>query len=362
MKSRSPLLKASLCVGCILTMPRLIGSFAVAQICVQPPEGLVSWWPGEGDAADIADENDGTLQNGATFAPGMVGQAFSLDGVDDHVRIPAASNLNVQSFTIDAWIFPTDLSVSQPIIEYAAETGWAGVHLWLNVPLRRRGGCSGLQANVRDTSDFGPDGSHELASPPGVVIADQWNHAALTYEKQTGIARLYANGTIVAESHLGTTFTPQTSLPLLFGSRPGGSFDGLAGRYFAGLIDEVSSTTAPSPPQKSRLSLMPAAPASAKGFPSLPWRHRPPSRSAPRRPRIRLTCRPPLSWAMAAMALTRSPTWSSSRWAPLPSPFQRIPSTVLPKGSLRLPGCLRGLPCTLPSPPHPRELRGRGAR
>ena len=171
----------------------------------------------------------------------MVGQTFSLDGVDDHVRIPAASNLNVQSFTIDAWIFPTDLSVGQPIIEYAAETGWAGVHLWLNVPLGGgEGNPGGLQANVRDTSDFGPDGSHELASPPGVVIADQWNHAALTYEKQTGIARLYANGTIVAESHLGTTFTPQTSLPLLFGSRPSGSFDGSAGRYFAGLIDEIA--------------------------------------------------------------------------------------------------------------------------
>ncbi|MBI3058987.1 MAG: hypothetical protein HYY81_06725 [Deltaproteobacteria bacterium] len=33
------------------------------------------WWPGNGHAGDIKDGNDGTLQNGATFAPGMVGQA-----------------------------------------------------------------------------------------------------------------------------------------------------------------------------------------------------------------------------------------------------------------------------------------------
>ena len=88
MKSLSPLCKASLCVGCILTMLVSFGSFAVAQICVQPPEGLVSWWPGEGDASDIVGNNHGMRQNGATFAPGMVGQAILLDGIDGYVRCP----------------------------------------------------------------------------------------------------------------------------------------------------------------------------------------------------------------------------------------------------------------------------------
>ena len=47
---------------------------AVAQTCIQPPAGLVSWWAGDGNANDIVGGNDGTLVNGATFAPGMVGQ------------------------------------------------------------------------------------------------------------------------------------------------------------------------------------------------------------------------------------------------------------------------------------------------
>ena len=53
-----------------------------------PPLNLVSWWPGDGDAADIQGGNNGTLQGGAAFAPGMVDQAFSLDGVDDFVSAP----------------------------------------------------------------------------------------------------------------------------------------------------------------------------------------------------------------------------------------------------------------------------------
>ena len=66
----------------------LIPTTAHAQSCVEAPEGLISWWPGDGDANDIEGNNDGTLQGGATFAPGKVGQAFNLDGVDDYVSIP----------------------------------------------------------------------------------------------------------------------------------------------------------------------------------------------------------------------------------------------------------------------------------
>lgn len=79
---------------------------ASAQTCVPPPPGMVSWWPGDGDANDITGGNHGTLQNGATFALGRDGQAFSFVGPFDFVRVPHNSNLNVGTgdVTIDAWI------------------------------------------------------------------------------------------------------------------------------------------------------------------------------------------------------------------------------------------------------------------
>src|SRR3954471_5623734 len=79
---------------------------AVAQTCTPPPPNMVSWWPGDGNANDIQGSNNGTLQNGATFAPGMVGQAFRFDGVDDYVRVPDSANLypGAGSLTVDAWI------------------------------------------------------------------------------------------------------------------------------------------------------------------------------------------------------------------------------------------------------------------
>jgi opacity protein-like surface antigen len=101
MKSRSKQLKA-LVAGVLILF---LTSTAAAQQCVQPPAGLVSWWPGDGSADDIANGNDGTLQKGTTFAQGMVGQAFSLDGVDDYVQVPHHPSLNPASaLTIEAWI------------------------------------------------------------------------------------------------------------------------------------------------------------------------------------------------------------------------------------------------------------------
>src|SRR5262249_31312587 len=74
--------------------------------CTSPPPNMVSWWPGDGNANDIKDGNNGTLENGATFAAGLVGQAFSLDGIDDFVNVGNAPNLHVSAgnFTVDAWV------------------------------------------------------------------------------------------------------------------------------------------------------------------------------------------------------------------------------------------------------------------
>jgi hypothetical protein len=61
-------------------MVEIFGPDDSADTCVPPPAGLVSWWPGDGNAQDIIGPNDGTLQGGATFAPGVVGEAFKLNG------------------------------------------------------------------------------------------------------------------------------------------------------------------------------------------------------------------------------------------------------------------------------------------
>ena len=82
-------------------------NYAQVQTCTPPPPNMVSWWPGDGNANDIQGGNNGTLQGGATFASGEVGQAFTFPGTSNAVIVPDNANLNVQHFTIDAWINTT---------------------------------------------------------------------------------------------------------------------------------------------------------------------------------------------------------------------------------------------------------------
>src|SRR5580692_84561 len=50
--------------------------------CMPSPSGLVSWWPADGFALDVAGTNNGELQMGAGYVSGEVGLAFNLDGTN----------------------------------------------------------------------------------------------------------------------------------------------------------------------------------------------------------------------------------------------------------------------------------------
>src|SRR2546425_1221831 len=76
-------------------------------------------WRAEGDANDNVGNNDGTLVNGATFAAGEVGQAFSLDGVDDYVEIADSVSLSVSTaLSVEAWINPTSVAAGEILTKY----------------------------------------------------------------------------------------------------------------------------------------------------------------------------------------------------------------------------------------------------
>ncbi|MBK6405753.1 MAG: LamG domain-containing protein [Holophagales bacterium] len=82
---------------------------ALAQVpaCTPPPPGMVAWWPGDGNASDIAGVHHGSVVGGVTYAAGRVGQAFRLDGSTGWVQVPDSAALSVTGqITIDAWINP----------------------------------------------------------------------------------------------------------------------------------------------------------------------------------------------------------------------------------------------------------------
>ena len=74
--------------------------------CAPIRSGMVSWWPLEGNGADIYGSNNGTTQGTPAFVTGKVGQAMSVDGTNG-ISVPDNASLDFgvgADFSIDAWI------------------------------------------------------------------------------------------------------------------------------------------------------------------------------------------------------------------------------------------------------------------
>src|SRR5439155_5702571 len=71
--------------------------------CVSPT-GLVSWWSGDCNTAELIGGNDGALQGNTSYQSGEVGAAFNFDGTSSAVVVKNAPNLQLQTFAIEGWI------------------------------------------------------------------------------------------------------------------------------------------------------------------------------------------------------------------------------------------------------------------
>jgi subtilisin-like proprotein convertase family protein len=112
-----------------------------------------------------------------------------------------------------------------------------GVQFWISItnspvttnPLVSSNGC--LYADLVDITN----GSHEIFSAPGLIQSNVFQHVALTYNTNSGVAKLYYNGTNVASTNLGI-FTPKTTGDVLLGK----DMSRATNNFYGGEMDEMS--------------------------------------------------------------------------------------------------------------------------
>ena len=232
--------------GLILLLIFAVVGPAVAQTCISPPLGLAHWWPGDNNPQDVigGQSYEGLLINGTSFAPGLVSQAFSFDGVDDWISVAHHDDLNfgTRDFTVAMWMkFQTAPGPEMVLIEKWVQGppdnsqmnnfGWS---------LSKR--SDGLILSFGDGTPPTSCVGLCLISPV-TIVPGQWYHAAALRRGDT--FSLYWNGQQVQSLTPSRAFnldTPATTT-LKIGHRgnsqdtPGAApFPPL---YFHGLIDEV---------------------------------------------------------------------------------------------------------------------------
>jgi hypothetical protein len=207
--------------------------FAAASSCTFPPSGLVGWWPGDGNAHDIVGTNDGTLVNSVTFAPGKVGQAFSLNGVNQYINTGSSATFDVLNFTIDAWVHidpATNVGerrvISRDDVVVVPDSSRQLFVLKSSSP----SGSGGADGHAVFAILKG--GALAQVSAPAALTAG-WHHLAGVRFRST--LALYVDGVLVATTTTSITGTISPLAPLVIGQVS----PALNAEFFPGLIDEV---------------------------------------------------------------------------------------------------------------------------
>ncbi|MDP3695466.1 MAG: LamG-like jellyroll fold domain-containing protein, partial [Desulfocapsaceae bacterium] len=206
-----------------LTIGGVSGAFDVTTAASGDPNaiGLVSWWKAENNVYDSVGTNNGTLQNGATYAAGKVGQSFSLDGTNNYVEIPHDASLSVapsSPMSFETWLYRTSTSGAQHIFSKRTDCSYFNYQLALDT-IGHNGLCFGGNATQNCTTGGESD-----------LPLNTWTHIAGTSDGST--LKLFINGKLAA--NVAGTIGAENTAPLKIGAA------GTCGTYlFGGLIDEV---------------------------------------------------------------------------------------------------------------------------
>ena len=207
-----------------------------APTCVAAPNGLVSWWSGEGNALDSVGVNNGTLVNGAGFAPGKVGQGFLLNGTSQYIRVPDSASLDMTNeMTMELWYRCERTFDADPLFDKRSGSGPCNYGVILS-------SVWGVEAYYKDPlvsgGDFPSSGWQISAVAPPLPAAGVFHHFAVTYRQADAgniEVKTYVDGALVrARTMPGVLARTVNNASLSIG------VDNGEGSHFQGIIDEVS--------------------------------------------------------------------------------------------------------------------------
>ena len=187
---------------------------------------LVGAWELDGNAESqlTRKELTGRLMGGAKFVDSPLGQAVDFDGSDDALVVPRDKSMDVGvgDFTVSAWIRPTQLRQGGIVClgKYSGTHGW-----YFDMPNNQ---------GVLRIETMGPDNrpNGTVASRPGIIRVDTWQHVAAVVRRGENQTRLFVNGFQVAKGTIGSKMLDNPKVDLHIGRIQDS-------RLFKGQIDGV---------------------------------------------------------------------------------------------------------------------------
>jgi hypothetical protein len=190
-------------------------------------EGLVAYYPLDGDVSDATGSHDGTVSGTPNFVAGYEGQALDLasaDAAPQYVGVVYSDDFALNSFTVAAWINVHDLDAPRAILG----TRFNGDNTFdVKVEATR------IHGDIGDGSAWLNTSVDLVAAQGGAISIGDWHHIAYAIDGTSGTAELYLDGVLAATISLGgTPLFMKPDQELRIGNSSGAE-------YMNGLIDEV---------------------------------------------------------------------------------------------------------------------------
>lgn len=197
-------LKMKRCLLSALAVGLCLSVNVMAQVpSYVPTNGLVGWWPFNGNANDASGNGNNGTVNGATLTAdrnGNANKAYSFDGVDDDIVVPNSNNLNFSSqFSISAWFAIDTYTIDSPL------------HLIMKGTQNYA-----IKTAIPNRFSFGKQNIQDIAlTDPGTYDTAVWVNLIIVYNYPT--AEIYINNQLSAVGSANGTFSANIS-SLTFGS------------------------------------------------------------------------------------------------------------------------------------------------
>ena len=174
-----------------------------------PSNGLVGWWPFNGNANDLSGNNNNGTVNGASLTSdrfGSTNSAYSFNGTQSiNCGTSSALGLTTQSMlTISFWT--KSLSSSYPYISKYQDLVPANCNYFIGSATSNQVNSIRVTGNGQNNRDY-------------QVTANQWNHVVVIFNGFADSVSVYVNGVFVSIDYF--IYAAQvSSQAMIFGARP----------------------------------------------------------------------------------------------------------------------------------------------
>jgi hypothetical protein len=225
--------RKSLLLTAVATLGLAAATIAQTVPNYVPTNGLVGWWPFNGNANDESGNNNNGTVNGATLTAdrfGNANKAYSFDGVNDYISIPNSNTLAspTSSITLTAWF-----NINNWDYSFSASTGYASI-------LCKSTSASSTQYRISIgktlTNNFVTiifNGNEYVWNLPLTTFQTGiYYHVALGFSSSS--VNLYINSILKNPFNSQNTFPYNSTMNLEIGRDQPGATD-----YFNGKLDDI---------------------------------------------------------------------------------------------------------------------------